>query len=50
MHSIERAADGSIRDALSLLDQAITNKDIKINAISVSKMLGLAEREKFLIY
>ncbi len=43
---IVRAADGSIRDALSLLDQAITNKDIKINAISVSKMLGLAEREK----
>ena len=43
---IVRAADGSIRDALSLLDQAVTNQNIKIDSNSISKMLGLAEREK----
>ena len=43
---IVRAADGSIRDGLSLLDQAITNQDIKIDSKAVSNMLGLAEREK----
>ncbi|MDC3131727.1 DNA polymerase III subunit gamma/tau [Pelagibacteraceae bacterium] len=43
---IVRAADGSIRDGLSLLDQAITNQTVKIDSISVTKMLGLAEREK----
>ncbi len=41
-----RAADGSIRDGLSLLDQAISSQDIRIDANVVSKMLGLAEREK----
>ncbi len=43
---IVRAADGSIRDGLSLLDQAITNKNIKIDSNVITKMLGLAEREK----
>ena len=43
---IVRAADGSIRDALSLLDQATTNQNTKINSTYVSHMLGLAEREK----
>ncbi len=43
---IVRAADGSMRDALSLLDQAITNQNTKIDADSITKMLGLAEREK----
>jgi len=43
---IVRAADGSIRDGLSLLDQAISNQGIKIDSLAVSKMLGLAEREK----
>ena len=43
---IVRAADGSIRDGLSLLDQAITNKDTKIDSEVITKMLGLAEREK----
>jgi len=43
---IVRAADGSIRDGLSLLDQAISNQGVKINSLAVSKMLGLAEREK----
>ena len=39
-----RSADGSIRDGLSLLDQAIANEGgiIKIN--SIIKMLGLADR------
>ena len=43
---IVRSADGSIRDGLSLLDQAITNRDMKIDAKAIIKMLGLAEREK----
>ncbi len=43
---IVRASDGSIRDGLSLLDQAITNQDIKIDAKAIGQMLGLAEREK----
>ena len=43
---IVRAADGSIRDGLSLLDQAITNQNIKIDSKSIITMLGLAEREK----
>ncbi len=43
---IVRAADGSVRDSLSLLDQAITNQNLKIDAKAISKMLGLAEREK----
>ena len=43
---IVRAADGSIRDGLSLLDQAISNQGLKIDSLAVTKMLGLAEREK----
>ena len=43
---IVRAADGSVRDALSLLDQAMTNQNVKIDALSITKMLGLAERKK----
>ena len=43
---IVRAADGSIRDGLSLLDQAISNQNLKIDTNSVAAMLGLAEREK----
>ena len=43
---IVRAADGSIRDGLSLLDQAISNQNIKIDSNAISNMLGLAEREK----
>ncbi len=43
---IVRAADGSIRDGLSLLDQAITNQNTKIDSMAIIKMLGLAEREK----
>ena len=41
---IVRSADGSVRDGLSLLDQAITNETEEITAISVIDMLGLADR------
>ena len=43
---IVRSADGSIRDALSLLDQAASNQNIKIDSNTITKMLGLAERDK----
>ena len=42
---IARAADGSVRDGLSLLDQAIAQADGEIAAEAVADMLGLADRE-----
>jgi DNA polymerase-3 subunit gamma/tau len=44
---IARAADGSVRDGLSLLDQAIAQADpgVTIRADTVSDMLGLADRD-----
>ena len=42
---IARAADGSVRDGLSLLDQAIAQADGDISAEAVVDMLGLADRE-----
>jgi len=41
---IVRAADGSVRDALSLLDQSIANEKDNIKAESVIRMLALADR------
>ncbi|MGH1404270.1 MAG: DNA polymerase III subunit gamma/tau [Alphaproteobacteria bacterium] len=41
---IARAADGSVRDGLSLLDQAIALSEGKITAAQVQEMLGLADR------
>ena len=41
---IARAADGSVRDGLSLLDQAISLSGEKITAQQVQDMLGLADR------
>ncbi|MBI28294.1 MAG: DNA polymerase III subunit tau [Alphaproteobacteria bacterium MarineAlpha5_Bin11] len=41
---IVRAADGSVRDALSLLDQAIANTSGEIKSDNMVKMLGLADR------
>ena len=41
-----RAGDGSVRDAISLLDQAIINNNINVTAETVTSMLGLADREK----
>jgi DNA polymerase-3 subunit gamma/tau len=42
---IARAADGSVRDGLSLLDQAIAQAEGEISAAAVADMLGLADRE-----
>jgi len=42
---IARAADGSVRDGLSLLDQAITRAEDGVTATDVADMLGLADRE-----
>ena len=41
-----RAGDGSVRDSLSLLDQAIINNNQTVSAEIVTKMLGLADRGK----
>jgi DNA polymerase-3 subunit gamma/tau len=41
---IARAADGSVRDGLSLLDQAIAQADGPITGAAVVNMLGLADR------
>ena len=46
---IARAAEGSVRDALSLLDQAIAHEEgHAIGANSVRDMLGLADRGRIL--
>ncbi len=46
---IARAADGSVRDGLSMLDQAIAQREqdaaVPIAAAQVAEMLGLADRE-----
>jgi len=41
-----RAGDGSVRDSLSLLDQAIINNNTTVTAKTVINMLGLADRGK----
>ncbi len=41
-----RAGDGSVRDSLSLLDQAIINNNTTVTAKTVTNMLGLADRGK----
>ena len=43
---IVRAADGSIRDGLSLLDQAFANEKETITEKTIVQMLGLADRGK----
>jgi DNA polymerase-3 subunit gamma/tau len=48
---IARAAEGSVRDALSLLDQAIVqggDQDAPVDARQVRDMLGLADRARVL--
>jgi DNA polymerase-3 subunit gamma/tau len=45
---IARAADGSVRDGLSLLDQAIAHADGRIEAETVRAMLGLADRTQLI--
>ena len=50
LHLITRAADGSVRDGLSLLDQAVshtaTEGDGEIDEAEVRGMLGLADRSR----
>ena len=51
LQMIARAADGSARDGLSMLDQAIVLGDGKIDTQTVKNMLGLADRQKsFALY
>ncbi len=45
---ITRAAEGSVRDALSLLDQAIAMGAGRVTAANVRAMLGLADRARVL--
>ena len=44
LHLIARASDGSVRDGLSLLDQALVPGSDKLDAAAVCEMLGLADR------
>ena len=45
---IARAAEGSVRDALSLLDQAIAHAAGSLRAEDVRQMLGLADRTRII--
>ena len=45
---IARAAEGSVRDALSLLDQAVVHGAGEVGAETVRAMLGLADRGRVL--
>ena len=45
---LARAADGSVRDGLSMLDQAIAHGGGVIDAAQVRDMLGLADRSRIL--
>ena len=44
LQAIARAAEGSARDGLSILDQAIAHGEGKVTAAEVRSMLGLADR------
>ena len=44
LHLIARAADGSVRDGLSLLDQAISRAENEVTEAQIRDMLGLADR------
>ena len=45
---IARAAEGSVRDGLSLLDQAIAYGEGKVKAADVASMLGLMDRSRII--
>jgi DNA polymerase III subunit gamma/tau len=45
---IARASEGSVRDSLSLMDQAIAHGDGKVEADQVRDMLGLADRARII--
>lgn len=48
LHIVARAADGSARDGLSLLDQAIVLGNGKVKTEKVMEMIGLADRNQTL--
>ncbi len=51
LHMVARAADGSARDGLSMLDQAIVLGNGKVETACVKNMLGLADRQQtFALY
>jgi DNA polymerase III subunit gamma/tau len=43
---IARAAEGSVRDGLSILDQAIAFGEGRVRAVDVASMLGVADRTR----
>ncbi|MBB5073394.1 DNA polymerase-3 subunit gamma/tau [Bartonella callosciuri] len=45
---ISRAAEGSVRDALSIFDQAIAHSDGKVSAVTMRAMLGLADQARII--
>lgn len=45
---IAKAADGSVRDGLSLLDQAVSLTDGNIQLETIERMLGMANRQQVL--
>jgi DNA polymerase-3 subunit gamma/tau len=45
---IARAAEGSVRDSLSLLDQAIAHGGASVKAAEAREMLGLADRTRII--
>lgn len=46
LHAVARAADGSARDGLSMLDQAIVLGDGKVKSDTVQNMLGMVDRQQ----
>ncbi len=48
LQAIARAAEGSVRDAMSLLDQAIAHGAGRVDAQGVQAMLGLADRARII--
>jgi DNA polymerase-3 subunit gamma/tau len=48
LRMIARAADGSVRDSLSLFDQAIAHAAGQVRAEDVRQMLGLADRARII--
>ena len=45
LHALARSADGSMRDSLSLLDQAIAYSDGDVTDVAIHEMLGTVPRE-----
>ena len=45
---IARAGEGSVRDSLSLLDQALTQFDMSVKAENVRQMMGLSDKSALL--